>query len=52
MKGWLYCQNCGRKISKFKIIEPGAKVVCLSGCRAKPGKSKALKKNKERNGEE
>jgi len=48
MKGFLYCQNCGRKISKYKIVEPGARVVCANGCREKPGKIKALKKNKER----
>jgi hypothetical protein len=52
MKGWIYCENCGRKISKYKIIEPGARVICGNGCREKPGKSKALKKNKERKSEE
>jgi len=51
MKGWLYCQQCGRCISEYKMTEEG-KVVCKYGCKQKQHKLKVLKKNKEMRGSE
>lgn len=47
MKSWIYCELCGRCISKYKITDKG-KVVCKFGCKPKQGILNRLKKAKEK----
>lgn len=47
MKSWIYCELCGRCISKYKITNKG-KVVCKFGCKPKQGILNKLKKAKEK----
>lgn len=47
MKGFIYCESCGRCISEYKFTDEG-KVVCKYGCKPKQHKLDVLKKNQGR----
>lgn len=47
MKGYLYCESCGRCISEYRLTK-ASKVVCKYGCKPKQGMLNKLKKAKEK----